>query len=193
MKVYSWNVLFENRTFDRVAQYIRSRDADIICLQEVPENFLRVLKTFPYFIAYSPDVRLGAGESLYLVVLSKHPIARKEVIEFPDSQYTPPNIVGRILGFLFGWRSVYCGKTALLVDVTVPGSRLVQVVCAHLSVVYVSAEMRYKEFDFIMKYVDEDLPLLFCGDFNILEWPHVTLIDFIMGGSDHNPVWTSLV
>ena len=50
MRIYSWNVLYENKTFEDVYTYLQKLDFDVIALQEVPQDFLDKLKTLPYAV-----------------------------------------------------------------------------------------------------------------------------------------------
>src|SRR3989344_3261965 len=87
MKIYSWNILYYNREFDRAFEFIAKSDFDIFCLQEVPETFLKRLQTLSCHVAFCSERELhlkGELRSNYIVILSKHPITAHNKIPFPD-------------------------------------------------------------------------------------------------------------
>ena len=188
MRIYSWNILFENKQFDVALRFIQTLDFDVLALQEVPEEFLAQLKSLPFQIAYGPDTRRvrtnEAGKRMdYLVILSKHEITRSEGILFPSEWYQrSAALQARITAHLMGWLLPYGGKGALRVELLLPQDSKMQVFCAHLAIVFSTSTHRLKEFEYMMENRNPDLPIIFCADMNILELPHITLLNWLGGG-----------
>ncbi|HEY0964420.1 MAG TPA: endonuclease/exonuclease/phosphatase family protein [Candidatus Paceibacterota bacterium] len=196
MKIYSWNILFENKRFDDALAFIIKLSWDVIALQEVPEEFLAALKTLPFHIAYGPDTRRirtkEAGRRTdYLVILSKHPLRSVEVIPFPDEWYAKPIYLRtRFMAKLMGWHQAYADKSALRVEIEVREGTVVQLFCAHLAIVFSTKTHRLREFEYLMERRDAALPTIFCADTNILELPHITLLNWLAGGPlEHWVLW----
>jgi len=100
-KIVSWNVqgLFfymNNSKLINLLREIRNLDADVICLQEVFEDYLkynlvhRLSDIYPYYLSGNLDKRYIVGEDSGLLVLSKYPLQfQKECIlddcSFPDT------------------------------------------------------------------------------------------------------------
>lgn len=187
MKIYSWNVLFKNREIDDVLTFIERLDFDILALQEVSEELLESLKKLPYSLACSVDTdrtdETGKTSTDSLVILSRHSIENQESIVFPAEWYQEPVAwQTKIASKLLSWRHPYKNKSGLRVEVSLPDSKRVQILCAHLAVVFATPATRQKEFDFLMQKRNKGLPVVFCGDFNILELPHITLLNWLSGG-----------
>lgn len=190
MKIYSWNMLFRNKELDRAFDFIAQSDFDIFCLQEVPEAFLERLKTLPYFIdshfdfmAYRSDVerlfRRGT-EHNFVVTLSKHPVAEQGEIPFPDYWHLLP-MRSRIFVTLM-WPFYFSkirNRGGLYADVTVNG-KSVRVFNLHLILAHPT--WRLKEFELAMADRDPSRPTIVCGDFNIIEAPHISMLNWILGG-----------
>lgn len=184
MTIYSWNMLYRNRELDRAFEFIAHADFDICCLQEVPEAFLDRLKTLPYSLAYRIDVeRLFTGRPVknYVVILSKHPIEAQGEICFPDYWSLLPFYTRffvrlmRPLGF-----SKVRNRGGVFADIRVPGNSLLRVFNLHL--ILANPSWRLKEFETAMAQRDSTRPAIVCGDFNTLERPHITPLNWMLGG-----------
>lgn len=177
-------MLFTNRELDRAFDFIAQSDFDIFCLQEVPGEFLARLKTLPYFIAFRTDVeqiRANGNESLFIVILSKHPIIARGEIIFPDYAWSLLPLRTRISVLLmrpFGFFKIR-NRGGLYVDLERNGQSL-RVFTFHLILAHPS--WRLKEFEMSMVKRDATRPTIVCGDFNILEKPHITPLNWILGG-----------
>ena len=183
-------MLFRNRELDRAFKFISESDFDIFCLQEVPEAFLARLKTLPYFIdshfdfmAYRSDVerlfRRGT-ERNFVVTLSKHPITAQGEIPFPDYWHLLP-LRSRIFVTLM-WPFYFSkiqNRGGLYADITVNGT-LVRVFNLHLILAHPA--WRLKEFETAMAERDPSKPTIVCGDFNTIEKPHTSFLNWILGG-----------
>jgi len=183
MKIYSWNMLHRNRELDRAFEFIRHADFDIFCLQEVPEAFLARLQTLPCSLASGVDAeKTFPSETvpMYNVVLSKHPITAQNGIPFADYWQLLPlyvRIFTRLMRpFSFSKMS---NRGGLYADVMVNGVSL-RVFCLHLMLAHPA--LRLKEFERAMLEHNKTRPTIVCGDFNILEKPHITPLNWLMGG-----------
>lgn len=183
MKIYSWNMLYRNRELERAFDFISKSDFDLFCLQEVPKSFLKQLQALPCFIAfYSERERLlkkGIYHN-YVVILSKHPIDTQGNIPFPEYWHLLP-----LRTRLFVWLMQPLGfsrvrnRNGLYVDVTIHGQS-VRIFNLHL--ILAQPAWRIREFELAMMKRDSARPTIVCGDFNTLEMPRITLLNWILGG-----------
>ena len=182
MKIYSWNMLFRNRELDRAFDFIRNSEFDIFCLQEVPEHFLPCLKALPYHVAEAIDVeRLSSpDEPLHLVTLSRYPIVNQKIVPFPE--YWPLlSLRTRVfvhLMRLFHWSKIK-NRTNLYVDIAAPAGTI-RVFNLHTALTRM--DLRVKEFETVLAERDPSLPTIVCGDFNTIESPRVSLLNWLLGG-----------
>jgi len=184
MKIYSWNMLYRNREQDDAFAFISQSDFDFFCLQEVPEAFLTRLQTLPYHLAYRIDVEKLFPDkkvTMYNVILSRHKIQSQGEIRFPEYWERLPwrtkLFVSLMPDKLF---SRINNRGALYIDAPV-GSAIVRVFNLHL--ILAQPAWRLKEFELAMAERDPAKPTIICGDFNTLEKPHITPLNWILGGS----------
>ncbi|XKT74336.1 MAG: endonuclease/exonuclease/phosphatase family protein [Patescibacteria group bacterium UBA2163] len=182
MRITSWNIFYKNKRLDDVIIHLARSTNDIICLQEVPEHALPHLDTLPYHMAHQHTFTTNTGEHIYLVTLSRHKITSQKSIAFPSEWYKRPSLFARLLGSCIGWHQPYQDRAALLVTTTINDAPL-QILNMHLSVVFVHENVRINEFTKSIATIDATQPHIICGDLNILEQPHVKIINWIMGGS----------
>ncbi len=185
MKIYSWNMLFRNRELERAFDFIAKSDFDIFCLQEVPENFLARLKTLPIAVAAVPETdRLFKKErsTHYGVILSRYPLRSSETIPLPYHE-SNLSLRGRMFAqFMFAtrlWAKALGNRHALYADIETP-SGIVRILNLHLPLL--TPVLRAEELAHALSYVDFSHPSVVCGDFNILEAPHITPLNWLLGG-----------
>ena len=176
-------MLYRNREIDRAFEFVSKSDFDIFCLQEVPEEMLAQLKSLPYHLAYCVDTEKifpSHTVPMYNVILSKYPIEGQREVSFDDYW---PLLPLRTRFFLHLMPSQLFSKIrnrgGLYVDITVAGTSL-HVFCLHLILAH--PEWRLKEFERAMLERNPSKPTIVCGDFNILEKPHITPLNWILGG-----------
>jgi endonuclease/exonuclease/phosphatase family metal-dependent hydrolase len=186
MKIYSWNILFKNRELDRVFAFIRDSEWDIFCLQEVPEEFLARLRALSVEVAAAPeaDRNLDSGHSTqYVVILSRHPIQNVKPIPLPYHD-SDQSLRGKMFGWMMSalglWAKRLGNRHAILADIKTPKG-IVRVFNLHLSLI--NPAVRLDEFEAAMSEHDLSQPTIVCGDFNIVEKPHITILNFLLGGS----------
>ncbi len=183
MKIYSWNIFFRNGQLERASEFIRNLDFDVLCLQEVPEEFLDKLRKLPVHIAFAPDVDRVYSRRIernYLVILSRHNIVShsKFSLEMPHQPL-------RTRLFVQAMRPIHWSRVrnrhGFFADIEVEGFlKPVRVFCLHLILGY--PEARRKEFEAAMREYDPVLPAIVCGDFNILDTPFVAPFNWLLGG-----------
>ena len=184
MKIYSWNMLYRNQELDRAFDFISKSDFDIFCLQEVPEEMLARLKALPFHIASRIDTEKlsPAGSTpMYVVILSRYPIEKQGEIAFDDYRSLLPlrtRFFIRCMPNKFFTK--ICNRGCVYADITVEGI-LFRIFCLHL--VLAQPAWRLAEFERAMTNRDETRQTIVCGDFNILEAPHITPLNWILGGT----------
>lgn len=185
MKIYSWNMLYRNKEQDRALDFITRADFDIFCLQEVPERFLKRLQTLKCSIAFRTDVERLLPEGTvhnYIAILSKYPIESQNEISFPDYWPLLP-LHTRLFVNLMPSRffSRIRNRGGLYADIRIPGlSRAVRVFNLHL--ILAQPEWRLKEFETAMAERDPSQPTIVCGDFNTIQSPRTSILNWILGG-----------
>ena len=176
-------MLYRNKKLDHAFEFVAKSDFDIFCLQEVPETFLKRLQTLPYFIAFRIDVeKLFKSEivPMFNVILSHHPLSGQGEIPFPEYWNLLPLrtrlFVHLMPQLLF---SKIKNRGGLYVDVTIRGTAI-RVFSLHL--ILAQPAWRLKEFEFAMMQRDTTRPMIVCGDFNTIEAPHISILNWILGG-----------
>lgn len=181
MKLYSWNMLYRNRELDRALRFIATLEFDVLCLQEVPEKFLARLQKLPLHIAFGSELDFVNHDAkpAYCVILSNHPILERRDFALP--QYAQPlrTIIFVACMHLFGWRFV-TNRRSLFADVAMPGIGRVRVHSLHLTLSHPT--QRVDEFNAAMRLCEQPRPSVVCGDLNILERPHITVLNWLLGG-----------
>lgn len=183
MTIYSWNMLFRNSDLDRAFEFISHADFDIFCLQEVPEEFLARLRALPFSIAETIDVdRLFAQKKRnHLVILSRHPITASGTIPWPDYW---PILSLRTKIFVYLMRPLHWSKienrNGLYADITL-GERSLRVFNLHTALT--RPDLRVREFEKAMAERDPARPTIVCGDFNVIESPRMSLLNWFLGAS----------
>jgi len=183
MIIYSWNMLYRNRELDRAFDFIAKSNFDIFCLQEVSKEFLVRLKTLPNHLAEAVDVDRVFGSVVrnHLVILSRHPITATNIISWPD--YWPMlRLRTKLFVFfmrLFHW-SMILNRNGLYADILAPSGSLR---IFNLHTLLGRPDLRLREFEQAMLERDPSRPTVVCGDFNTIESPRVSLLNWLVGGS----------
>ena len=176
-------MLYRNREIDCAFDFVAKSDFDIFCLQEVPEEMLARLKSLPYSLAFRIDTEKVFPSGIvpmYNVILSKYPITAQGEISFADYWQS---FSLRMRLFTFFMRPFHFSpvrnRGGIYADVSVNGKSL-RMFCLHLILAH--PEWRLKEFEHAMLERDPSKPTIVCGDFNILEKPHITPLNWLLGG-----------
>jgi endonuclease/exonuclease/phosphatase family metal-dependent hydrolase len=183
MIIYSWNMLYRNRQASDAFRFIAQSDFDIFCLQEVPEEILARLKMLPYSLAFRVDTEKTFPSRIvpmYTVILSRHPMTAQGEVVFTDYWPLLPLRTRLFIRFmptqLFSHVS---NRGGVFADVTI-GEQSIRVFCLHLILAHPA--WRLEEFEQAMLKRDPSRPTIVCGDFNILEKPHITPLNWLLGG-----------
>lgn len=175
-------MLYRNTELNRAFRFISESDFDIFCLQEVPEEFLKRLQTLSCHLVETVDANhlFRVPTSHRIVILSRYEIVQSKRIPFPDYWPELPWRAKTLVWLLspLGW-SKRTNRTALFADVVTPEGN-VRVFNLHL--VLATPEKRLREFEQAMAEHDLSLPTIVCGDFNTIEAPHVSILNWILGG-----------
>jgi endonuclease/exonuclease/phosphatase family metal-dependent hydrolase len=180
MRIYSWNMLYRNKELDRAFAFVAEADFDIFCLQEVPPAFLERLKHLPCHIAFCTDqLRIFSTSTTqnFSVILSNHPITQTREIPFAEYWDLLP-----WRAHLFVWLmrpfhfSKIHGRHGLLADIRV-GRETIRILNLHLALA--QPARRRAELESALKHLQG--PTILCGDFNTLESPHITPLNWCMG------------
>lgn len=186
MKIYSWNMLFKNADLDAALAFVSDSDADIFCIQEAPEAFVERLKALPYHVVAAPEVdRVYAGvrSTQYVVIVSRFPIVSSGRVPLPQRELMVPPRTMLFIRFMCAlriWAMGVGNRHSLFADLDTPEGR-VRVFNLHLPLA--TPLWRAEEFELAMLERDHTLPTIVCGDFNILEKPHITPLSWILGGT----------
>lgn len=176
-------MLFRNRETDRAFKFIAESDFDIFCLQEVPEEFLKRLQTLPYFIAFRTDVErlfVSGTKHNFVVILSKHKIIAQGEILYPDYWHLLPLRARLFVHLMRPFHSSRIRNRGGLYTDVMMGEHALRVFSLHL--ILAQPSWRLKEFERAMAERDASRPTIVCGDFNILEAPHITILNWLLGG-----------
>lgn len=178
-------MLYRNMEQDRAFDFIKNTPFDFFCLQEVPDGFLARLKTLQYSVSFGLDTEKvdqnGGVLRMYNVVLSTLPAKNTVELLYSDRWTDVPLrtkiFVAIMKPFHFARISQ---RKGLCADFEIDGKRL-KLFCLHLALA--SPLQRYAEFEEAMIEHDNSINQVVCGDFNILEAPHITILNFFLGGS----------
>ncbi len=176
-------MLFRNKRLDEALTFVRESDADIFCLQEVPEGALREFTAlYPHHAEAIESERLLPERPLatYGVILSRYPITNSGVIPLDDHQSELPWRTRLLIRLLrpVGWSRIR-DRNAVYADIESPQGPT-RIINIHLTLS--NPGWRLKEFEAAMLHRDGALPAIVCGDFNILERPHITPLNWLAGG-----------
>lgn len=176
-------MLYRNRNQGDAFRFIAKSDFDIFCLQEAPEEILTRLKTLPFYIASRIDMEKMFPANIvpmYNVILSRHPIEAQDEVTF-DEYWNALPLRTKIFVYLMPSQlfTKIRNRGGIYADITIAGKSL-RVFCLHL--ILAQPAWRLEEFERAMIAHDPHKPTIVCGDFNILEKPHITPLNWILGG-----------
>jgi endonuclease/exonuclease/phosphatase family metal-dependent hydrolase len=181
MKIYSWNVYCYNREVPRVAAYIAGLDFDVLCLQEVTPDLLTLLQEMPFHITHHVDViRLfwrGRREHNYVAILSKKPFTSTGTLQFFDFPFPVHTRIFITLMSLLRW-SFITERGAVYADIE-HGTETVRIFSVHLTLW--GPTNRSNEYDEVIKHVRPNQPTVICGDFNIIEYGPMKILNWLLG------------
>jgi endonuclease/exonuclease/phosphatase family metal-dependent hydrolase len=188
MKVYSWNVLRSNKNIPEMCNYIKGLDFDFICLQEVTEEMLVQLRRMPFNIVYHVDrfsevmnlFTKNRVEVNYAVIISRYEMREHGKIQFSKLLRSfNSNTFEFLMERIQKWESV-SNLGAVYADYVIKGKH-VRVFSMHLALW--NPRTRANEFEHLMEYLPEHGETIVCGDFNILEYGPLKILNLLLSGS----------
>lgn len=148
LKIVSFNVLSSNTNYDGVLAYLRSADADVICLLEISPAWERALE--PLRLTHPHGVCEARGDNFGIAMFSRLPLVDVQVRAFDDE--TVPSI------------------SALIQT----GDRRVRLVATHpmppMGFANHAAWLRQLRGIADVIASDKDTPAIVVGDFNATPW-----------------------
>ncbi|MBI3075322.1 MAG: endonuclease/exonuclease/phosphatase family protein [Parcubacteria group bacterium] len=167
LKVLNWNVWCENGDLGTVIDFICAQDADIVCLQEVPEPLLHKLAEIPsYTLTKARDSyhrKNGARIPSFLVILSKRGIYEARAIKF--KRQPKRSLIARLLGFEECLEFQYAD--IMSVEEPLGGKEAVlRIFNAHLESV-AGPKLRIARFAQVLRFLDAKKKNIVCGDLNV--------------------------
>ena len=171
-----------------MCRYIEGLDFDLICLQEVTEEMLVQFKRMPFNIVYHVDrfsevINLFTKNIIevnYAVILSRYEIREHGKIQFPKLLRTfNSNTFEFFMERIQKWESV-SNLGAVYADLVIKGKQ-VRVFSVHLALW--NPQTRANEFEHLMEYLPEQGATVVCGDFNILEYGPLKILNLLLSGS----------
>lgn len=169
MKLLTWNIKRDNKNLkkntkrfnsDKIIEGIKDFDADVICLQEVPQNLLRSIKKAMEVEGYKmfqcAEYR-RPSKNLFtkMVILSRTKIEGDGIVSHRDDMFASLHI--RLQNEQQSMESMY-------VDV-MAGEKKVRIFNTHLPL-SVPPRVRMQYLDSILDAFDKDCENVICGDFN---------------------------
>ena len=171
-----------------MCEFIRELDFDVLCLQEVTETMLAEIQEMPFHVAFhveriSKRYRSKKGDTgsvNYAVIISKHEILARHKIEYPELMRTfNSNIFEFWFSLIQKWESI-SNLGSVYADIVMEGKK-VRVFSVHLALW--NPKTRIKEFTYLLEHVPPASPVIICGDFNVLEWGPVKILNWFLGSS----------
>ena len=187
-RVYSWNVLWANRKLPEIFNFVENLDFDVLCLQEVSEEMLVRFKEMPFHITYNVEFFLEAifsrnkiERATYSVILSRHEISGKGMLEFPKLSHSFRSDTFVLLkAFIQRKLKLINNLGAVYADINMSGT-IVRVFSVHLALW--NPRTRAEEFACALKHLPEAQPVIMAGDFNIIEYGPMKILNWLFGGS----------
>lgn len=182
MRVMSWNMYCYNRQNDAVVALVRDSGADIFFLQEVPAKLRDTLcGLYPHSHNTVDSERVYGGAELtnYNLILSRYPLSDTRTIPFDPLPLKLRTKLAIFLMWPLGWARTWNRNAAAARAQTPLGD--IAVVSAHLTLS--SPTLRAQEFKKIMNEIDE--PVIVGGDFNVIEFPPLKILSWVLGAHIH--------
>ncbi len=185
MKIYSWNVNCLNKNLDAVFEFIRTREFDVMCLQEVPEALLQRLRKLPYSCVSHVDFRRLSSKNAgpyHVAILTPHKMisGKSFFVSRGLSQPLRTKVLIRLMR-VFGWSEIE-DRGAIYADINLPNSsQILRIFSAHLR--NDGPRERRKEFDILAKHLVPGQNAIVCGDLNIIDPPLLKMFNWAMGSS----------
>lgn len=165
LTILNWNVWCENGDLDTVIGFLRAQDADIVCLQEVPEPLLKNLAALPsYSFAKARDSyhrKNGKKFPSLLVILSK---CKMKAGSVKFKRQPKRSFIARLLGFEECLEFQYAD--VVFSEHHSESRKALRVFNVHLESI-AGPKLRIARFAQALRFLDARKKNLICGDLNI--------------------------
>lgn len=157
LKIFSWNIYCNNKSFPGVVRFLEAHEADVMCLQEVPTDVVKKLRKRNFYIAEAKARHRGRKKlKTRNVILSRYPIKRKGGDAFPEEEKRA--LKSRISGL--------CGPLEFqFIDIKTQ-KRVVRIFNSHLEC-NTSPRVRLEQFRQVLQASHNSYVNVFCGDLNV--------------------------
>ncbi len=166
MKIVTWNVYKDNKTLELAAQKVKDVDADIVCLQEVPEDQVDLFtQHYPYYASALEawtERKSGDETRIFNLILSKHELTNIIVEDIS-------------LGTIYSTTKYTMFSSEFISALFTHEGVDYQICNAHLRCV-APPSIRIKQLDQIIKLLDDSREQIICGDLNTFSWPLINLL-----------------
>jgi endonuclease/exonuclease/phosphatase family metal-dependent hydrolase len=161
IKIFSWNMYYNNKDFSKALKFLEARSADVICLQEVPMDIVRDLKKKPWYVSQAKARHRGLSRTKTRnVILSRYPIKEKGSFSFVEEKKV--SLKSRITGLSGPLEFQY-------VDIKLEKKK-VRIFNSHLEC-NTSPSFRVKQFKQLLQLSNKSSVNIYCGDLNTYgEW-----------------------
>ena len=166
MKILNWNVYKDNKKMQTLIAKIEEIDADIVCLQEVPEKYQeQFLNLYEHAIVSVEGWtyrKTGEKVLIYNIILSKYAIS---------DVYSKDISLNNIFE---AWRYVTFTSEFVTATVELDGKQY-EISNTHLRCV-APPWVRIKQFEEVLSHIDMSKKNIICGDLNTFSWPLLNLL-----------------
>lgn len=159
VRIATWNVLYDNRSSDRIVEFLDTAGVDVAALQELSEDHLRHVESLGrWHVARSPD-QTNARVSSFLAIVSRTPVQSWTSVPVSVEIPGPRSPFARL-------KAATGTETALHAGLAVRGQRF-QVLNLHLTCAVRPGERRRERMAGIAA-LSADGPAVILGDFNAM-------------------------
>lgn len=169
MKIITWNMYNKNKRIPEAIDFLKQQDADIICLQELPQQHAPLLEKLGMHIMLNEEIMRfrnpkKATEKLYMVIASKFPIVNQKIV---PHQYHYEHVSG--------FDTTYADYKAdsQFIEVDAPQGKF-RIFNTHFKC-EAGPYHRLSQFREVVESLSRERMNIICGDFNTFGKPFLNL------------------